>query len=110
MVALMVPARPVGAARSVALADDADAEDDGTAPAAPGVGLAVHTPARASRQRTERAPKAAPFDTRWLTPFFATGRARQARADFRQEKGGAAETGFLKAAAAMTAGSDERGA
>jgi soluble lytic murein transglycosylase len=109
MVAVMVPARPVGAAPSAAPADDADAEDDGAAPAAPGVGLAVHTPARASRQRTERAPKAVPFDTRWLTPFFATGRARQAMADFRQEKWAVAETGFLKAAAAMPAGSDERG-
>lgn len=114
MAAVMVPARPVGAARAPAFAEDAEAEDDASAAAptagAPGVGLAARMPPRASRQRTERAEKPVPFDTRWLIPFFATGRAKQAMSDFRQERWAAAETGFLKAAAGMPAGSDERSA
>src|SRR5438552_4886056 len=114
MAAVMVAARPVGAARAAAVADDAEGEDDAspgtTAAGPPGVELAAHSPSRASRQRAERAEKPVPFDSRWLTPFFATGRGRQAMSDFRQEKWAAAEAGFSKAAAGMPPGSDERSA
>src|SRR4051812_20707257 len=114
MAAVTAPVRPAGAARAAAVADDAEAEDDASPGAAtagpPGGELAVRSPSRASRQRAERAEKPVPFDARWLTPFFATGRARQAISDFRQEKWAAAEAGFSKAAAGMPPGSDERGA
>jgi len=101
---LGLPAREAVAAsaRSAGDADDDEAlaVDQG----------AARTPKQAARRRPERPARAVAFDARWLEPFFATGRAHQAIADFRQERWAAAETGFTRAAAAMPAGSDERNA
>ena len=66
--------------------------------------------AKSSGRRPAPAEKPVAFDPRWLDPFFATGRAHQALVDFRQERWGAAETGFTRASAGMAAGSDERNA
>jgi soluble lytic murein transglycosylase len=60
--------------------------------------------------RPAKVGKAVAFEARWLEPFFAGPLAAKAAGDFRQERWGAAEAGFLKAATKLAPGSDERNA
>jgi soluble lytic murein transglycosylase len=75
-----------------------DSDDDEVVPEVARPTKAVH------------AGKAVAFDSRWLEPFFAGPLGAKAVGDFRQERWPAAETGFLKAATRLPAGSDERNA
>jgi len=99
-VPLVLPGRAASAALLASSAGDAD-DDEVLAVDA----VAARTP---PRRRPERPARAVAFDPRWLEPFFASGRAHQAIADFRQERWAAAEAGFARAATAMPGGSDER--
>lgn len=71
--------------------------------------VVVTTPPRSAKVARPRSKPVA-FDAHWLQPFFAGTLARQAAADFRQERWAAAESGFTKAAAKLSPGSDERNA
>ena len=78
---------------------DSDEDDD-----APVVSAKAHRPAR----RPERHAKAIAFDPTWLQPFFRAPAPHKAAIDFQQDQWAAADAGFMKAAARMPAGSDER--
>ena len=81
------------------------AEGDGDEDEAPVVAARPAAPKRPAA--VVRGPKAVPFDSRWLEPYFSGPLLRKAAAAFREEQWATAETAFLKGAARLPAKSDE---